>query len=204
MSPYELMYGKQSSLTHLRVIGCLAFATSLRKDDKFAPKARKAVLLGYDVNLKGYKLLDIESRVIFVSRDVIFYEKEFSFQTSGSGDTTNQIFSILHSHVEDCKLTPCVDDQASMHDVLSQNQTPPLVLHDVVELVIVRRSNRPAKPPLWHTYYVLPKKLAGNCLYPIGDIVDYESISPAYRSFVTKLSQEKEPASYQEAIQNLD
>lgn len=52
-SPYELLYNKIPSLAHLRVIGCLAFATNLRKDDKFAAKAGKAALLGYVVSQKG-------------------------------------------------------------------------------------------------------------------------------------------------------
>ncbi|XP_049366640.1 uncharacterized protein LOC125831505 [Solanum verrucosum] len=219
LSPYEIMFGKQPFLTHLRVIGCLAFATSLRKDDKFAPKARKVVLLGYAVNQKGYKLLDIESRIIFVSRDITFYKREFPFQLSSSGDTIDPIFPMLNSHVEDCELTPCIisrndticsndegqpnDSQASQPDDMSQNQTTSSVLPNVVvPAAVVRKSNRPAKPPLWHIDYVLSKKLAGNCLYPIVDMVDYNSITPTYRSFVTKLSQEKEPASYREAIQD--
>lgn len=57
-SPYEVLYNKQPSLSHFRVIGCQCFATNLLKGDKFAPKARKAVLLGYAVTQKGYKLYD--------------------------------------------------------------------------------------------------------------------------------------------------
>lgn len=43
---YDLVYSKTPSLTHLRVIGCLAFTTSLKKGDKFAAKARKLYNLG--------------------------------------------------------------------------------------------------------------------------------------------------------------
>ncbi|KAG5572793.1 hypothetical protein H5410_062559, partial [Solanum commersonii] len=99
-----------------------------------------------------------------------------------AGDTTDPIFPILHSHVEDCELTLCSDDEGQPND--SRNQTTSSVLPDVVvPAAVVRKSNRPAKPLLWHTDYVLSKKLAGNCLYPIGDVVDYERITPTYKSF---------------------
>ncbi|KAG5592056.1 hypothetical protein H5410_042570 [Solanum commersonii] len=49
---------------------------------------------------------------------------------------------------------------------------------------VVRKSNRPVKPPLWHTYYVLTKKnkSVSACLYSIVDAVDYQSITPTYKT----------------------
>ncbi|XP_019239769.1 PREDICTED: uncharacterized protein LOC109219749 [Nicotiana attenuata] len=46
-SPYEMLHGKQPSLSHLRVLGCICFATNLIKHDKFEPRAVRSVLLGY-------------------------------------------------------------------------------------------------------------------------------------------------------------
>lgn len=37
-------------------------------------------------------------------------------------------------------------------------------------------------------------------MYSIADVIDYQSITSTYRSFITMLSQENEPTSYQEAI----
>jgi len=69
---------------------------------------------------------------------------------------------------------------------------------------VTRRSNRPAKPHIWHTDYILTKKktTSGDCSHSIANVVDYHSISPAYRSYVTKFSQEREPLSYNEALQD--
>ncbi|XP_075084347.1 uncharacterized protein LOC142167881 [Nicotiana tabacum] len=51
-SPYELLYGKQPSIDHLRVFGCLCYASTLPRGDKFAPRARRAVMIGGDVTFK--------------------------------------------------------------------------------------------------------------------------------------------------------
>lgn len=108
MSRYEIMYNKQPNLSHIRVVECLAFATNLRRDNKFAPKARKIVFLGYAINKKGYTLLDIESKVIFVSRDVIFHETEFPCQFLGLNKDDDHELSVFFFHEGDSELTPCV------------------------------------------------------------------------------------------------
>lgn len=67
----------------------------------------------------------------------------------------------------------------------------------------LRKSSRSIKPTTWNANYVLPsKETVGNCLYFIGDVVDYYNISILYKSFVTKFSQEQEPKSYHEAVKD--
>jgi len=45
--PYEVLHGKPAKIDHLRVFGCLCFASNLPGGDKFAPRARKSILIGY-------------------------------------------------------------------------------------------------------------------------------------------------------------
>jgi len=52
--------------------------------DKFAPKAIKSVILGYTFGLKGYKLYDLELKMIFHSRDVVFSRNCISFSKVSS------------------------------------------------------------------------------------------------------------------------
>ncbi|XP_060194970.1 uncharacterized protein LOC132624166 [Lycium barbarum] len=64
----------------------MSFVTVLPRLDKFAPRARKAVLMGYSETQKGYRVLDIESKTFLVSREVTFMEHVFPFKTN-SGES---------------------------------------------------------------------------------------------------------------------
>ena len=80
ISPYEKVCHTKPSLDHLRTFGCLCFiSTSKVHRSKFDPRAHPAVFLGYLVTQKGYKVLDMISHRILVTRDVTFYERHFPF-----------------------------------------------------------------------------------------------------------------------------
>ena len=79
-SVYEMWHGHKPPVNHLRVFGCDAFV-HVPKDDrkKMDPKAIKGIFIGYDrVRENGYRVYDIESHRVIVSRDVEFYEKNFT------------------------------------------------------------------------------------------------------------------------------
>lgn len=70
--------GTKPNYSHLRAFGCLAFATNPRTNkDKFAPKGITCVFLGYPPNKRGYKLLSLMNKQVFVARDVRFLENIF-------------------------------------------------------------------------------------------------------------------------------
>ncbi|XP_019229940.1 PREDICTED: uncharacterized protein LOC109210914 [Nicotiana attenuata] len=46
-TPYELLYGEVPKLDHLRVFGCLSYASNLPGGDKLDARTRRAVLPGY-------------------------------------------------------------------------------------------------------------------------------------------------------------
>ncbi|XP_016549476.1 uncharacterized protein LOC107849410 [Capsicum annuum] len=93
-SAYEVLYRQEPDLSHLRIFGCLCFASVLPRVDKFAPRARKAVLMGYSETQKGYRLLDLENRLIFISRDITFMEHVFPFKHD-STDSPDLFFPVL-------------------------------------------------------------------------------------------------------------
>ncbi|KAG7534049.1 Ribonuclease H-like superfamily [Arabidopsis thaliana x Arabidopsis arenosa] len=70
-SPHEVMTSKKPDYTGLRVFGCLCYSsTSSKNRNKFQPIANACVFLGYPSSYKGYKLLDLETHSIHISRNV--------------------------------------------------------------------------------------------------------------------------------------
>jgi len=79
-SVYEMWHGHKPPVKHLRVFGCDAFV-HVPKDDrrKMDSKAVKGIFIGYDrVRENGYRVYDITNHRVIVSRDVMFYEKNFT------------------------------------------------------------------------------------------------------------------------------
>ena len=95
-TPFEVLFGHAPGYKHLRVLGCLAYAhNGDHKGDKFPTRSRRCVFLGYPYGKKGYKLYDLDRKVIFVSRDVVFQETTFPFESSRltSGSDRNLVVS---------------------------------------------------------------------------------------------------------------
>ncbi|XP_019226901.1 PREDICTED: uncharacterized protein LOC109208274 [Nicotiana attenuata] len=79
-SPYEILFHKPPNYTFLRSFGCLCFASTLPNlRGKLDPRAITCVFLGYPTGKKGYKLLNLATNKVFVSRNVIFHESVFPF-----------------------------------------------------------------------------------------------------------------------------
>lgn len=75
-----MIYGHEPDFDVLCIFGCLCFANNQKsKGNKFAPRSRSCVFMGYSSGKKGWKLYDLENIVFFVFRDVRFYEIEFPF-----------------------------------------------------------------------------------------------------------------------------
>jgi len=86
---YEVLFGVKPSYDNLKVLGSLCFAHLRSKPmDKFASWSRKWIFVGYLYGKKGWKVYDLETHEIFVSRDVIFHEHIFPF--TPTDDSTTQ------------------------------------------------------------------------------------------------------------------
>lgn len=109
-SPHEVLFKSPPSYTHLRAFCCLCYITTPKPlRDKFKPRAAANVFLGYPFGKKSYKVLNLETKKINTSRDVVFHESVFPDKSKGSSIfdffpvSDNSIFppSLVHVNIED-------------------------------------------------------------------------------------------------------
>ncbi|XP_075101888.1 uncharacterized protein LOC142177312 [Nicotiana tabacum] len=80
---YQILFGKPHVYDSLKVFGYFCYASTLAHNKgKFDPKAHACAFLGYSQHQKGYKLLELKPKTVFVSRDVKLYENHFPFVTT--------------------------------------------------------------------------------------------------------------------------
>lgn len=70
---YEVWFKPKPSVTHLKTFGCVCYA-KVPNEKRSKYKSVIALLMGYSEFSKGYRLYNIETKKIFISRDVNFDE----------------------------------------------------------------------------------------------------------------------------------
>ncbi|KAH0694816.1 hypothetical protein KY285_021913 [Solanum tuberosum] len=104
-TPYELLNGRKSSLSHLKTLGCKCFVLNNGKDDlgKFDARSDEGVFVGYSSTSKAYRVYNKRTMCVEESVHVIFDE---------SGDVSNA------EHSEDLEFDELIKVQ---WDIMIQN-----------------------------------------------------------------------------------
>ena len=104
MSPYESMNGRKPTISFLHVFRCRCFIKNNRDQlTKFQPKADEAILLGYSLKSKAYRVLKWRTRLLEESFDVTFDDN--FVRNSGPTHITTQIME------SDAPLPGCMNPQ---------------------------------------------------------------------------------------------
>lgn len=74
-TPYKLYHDKRPNIDHLRVFGCIGYAKIEKLQlEKLDDRSKMLVIFGTEPGSKAYRLFDLESGRVIVSRDVVFDE----------------------------------------------------------------------------------------------------------------------------------
>jgi hypothetical protein len=81
-TPMHRLFGTKPDYQSLRVFGCACWP-NLRpyNQRKLAFRSKQCVFLGYSPRHKGVKCLEVATGRVYVSRDVVFDDAMFPFQT---------------------------------------------------------------------------------------------------------------------------
>jgi hypothetical protein len=96
LTPFELRFGQNPSVSHLRPFGCKCFALKYANLDKFESCSSDGILLGYTPHGRSYRVFNLETNIIVESYDVTFdktapYPRDV-FEHAGEKEMEESIF----------------------------------------------------------------------------------------------------------------
>jgi hypothetical protein len=74
LTPFELRFGRKSSVSHFRPFGCKCFVLEHGNLDKFESRSFDDILLGYTPHGRSYRVYNVETNTVVESCDVTFDE----------------------------------------------------------------------------------------------------------------------------------
>ena len=89
--PEKVWRGREVSLNHLKVFGCVSYVHIESNDrSKLDAKARKCFFIGYGDEQFGYRFQDDKNRKIIRNKNVVFHEIAlYKDKSNGSTDATD-------------------------------------------------------------------------------------------------------------------
>lgn len=193
-----MLFHKPVDYEELKAFGCLAFASNpVHNSDKFIPRGVPSVFLGYPSTQKGFRLLNLINKEIFVSRDVIFNDAIFPFNANQNETYMHPLpVSVPASgpHMFDDDMI-CAEDNEDDGNEGADNDVP---LYEENESAptsptILRRSTRQSKQPVWMQDYV--GQAAGG-----AHAVTSHLVEPQFYCFLSALVPTVDPITFSQAI----
>lgn len=191
-TPFEVLYNSKPDYTDHKIFGCLGFVSTLVNDKrKLDPRAKKCVFLGYKTSTKkGYVMMDLKTREIFLSRNVYFYEVYFTFASSNSSS------SLSFPQIQDTSYLDYTELPSSSlpKNINTQSYNPS------------RTSNRIRKSPSYlqdyHCNHITTHQSSRSVKYPLSSVLSYSNLSPSYTHFILSILSHIEPKTYSKAVKH--
>lgn len=234
-TPFELLYRKKPDLSHLRIFGCLCYVTTVGHKNKMAPRAHQCIFMGYLALKKGYQIYMPSTGEFIVSRDVVFHEDIFPFNTitpspedtksahkefleddspsggtliitspprsSGVSTSTPIETPLGHAITE----TPEEPTESTRDIIAEPVQSPDISEASTnedshsIQPELSRRPSRITRPPTWTKDYICGSSRSSGTRYPISSYVSFSRLSPEHLCYISRISEEREPSSYNDA-----
>lgn len=225
LSPYEKLHSQSPTLTHLKSFGCLCFiSTSKIHRSKFAPRAHPGVFIGYPLSQKGYKVLDLSTQKIIVTRDIIFHEDHFPFHLSNptapnihptflpSHTTLSQhdtpdpnfqsLFTPPRSPAPTLSRSPADSAQTPSPSTVFSPHSPSPTSHisPSPSPIPLRHSTRQTKLPAYLQDYHVPSAHCASTHW--CNLVSFNSLPTSHKALLSTAATLVEPTSFLEASQD--
>ena len=158
--PLESFTGKRQTVTHLRVFGAKCWAkiptvhgAQVTGGSKLDPRSVACRFLGYATGTGNYKVQDVETRRVYVSRDVVFEEGQPHRTLTSVGEQMIPLFDVL-DHGNPLANTPVNEPDTPINPIPTinddhANTVPEPQLprqQDISAITEPRRSTRAPKP----------------------------------------------------------
>ncbi|GJW53150.1 ribonuclease H-like domain-containing protein [Tanacetum coccineum] len=212
-SPYEMIYIKCPTPAHLRMFGCLCFATIVNNNDKFS--SEKYVMIGYSNVKKGYRLCSLDKHQFIFSRDVKLFENIFPFKDSEieKNDSTNVFQDVNHIKKIDIEYHEIPNDDERVdsdpnRDKRSQSDSISSSVsgsnHNTADFPVDNPGNDADSNDEFvatqnEGVATLEENVFSEVKYGLEKYVGYSKLNSEIFCFVTQLNKSIEPKSYFEA-----
>lgn len=147
-TPFEMWYGKKPDVSNIRIFGSDVMVHIPKvKRTKWNAKSQKMILVGYEQNVKGYRLFNPINNNIITSRDVVIMESDDKPCILIRDITDNE--RITDSVGESAGTDDCIEKRQNTEEEDESANDPDYScdgVWDAMENQTLRRSQREPKP----------------------------------------------------------
>lgn len=143
-TPYHTLFGKNAVYKNMKCFGCLSYIIVIQpQKDKFRPRARKGVFVGYASGQNGYKVYDIDAKDTSVNDNPSLHVVPISLDED-YGSRTNVP---VHNSDQGGQQRENSNNSVNDSDTTCQNLEE--------EAIQTRQSLRIKQKPIWSNDFVL-------------------------------------------------